>query len=242
MNLIELNAYAKINLILEIIKKLPSGYHEIRSVFQAVNFHDVVSISKEDDGFLLTGSFICPKEENLVTKIKEGLEYYVKRELPCKINLVKSIPLSAGLGGGSSDAAATLIGLNNLYELGLTKEKLFEIALGVGSDIPYFISNQGTALVEGVGERVSPYKSELSKFYVLIRPHMRIKTSEMYKLHDETKKSFFELAKNICPDISRIYEYFSDVSKQCGMSGSGPTMFAGFDSYDTLTETVNNFF
>ncbi len=240
-NKVEIKAYAKINLNFEILKKLPNGYHKIRSKFQAIDIYDTLMISKEKSGFKLTGSIICPTNLNLITKAKNILEDYVKKKLPCKIQLIKSIPISAGLGGGSSDAAATMIGLNKIYELSLSLEKLKKIALKVGSDVPFFISNFGTALVEGVGEKIKPLKVETSKIYVLVRPHKRISTAEMYKEYDKTKENFFEIAKRICPIIIEIYNHFSKKSNNCRMSGSGPTIFAEFSSYDEALKAIENF-
>lgn len=237
---INVKAYAKINLSLEILNKLPNGYHEISSVFQAVDLYDMISISKEKS-FYLTGSIICPVEENLITKSKEALENIMGEELPCRIHLIKSIPVCAGLGGGSSDAAATLIGLNKLYNLNLSLEQLLKIGSEVGSDVPFFIANNGTALVEGFGEKIKPVKRKLSKFYILARPHKRLSTSKMYSLFDETGKTFFELAQEICPVIKNLYSHFHPKADECGMSGSGPTVFAGFDSYGKTRKAVESF-
>lgn len=240
MKQITIKTYAKINLSLEILNKLPNGYHEISSIFQAVDIYDMISVSKEKD-FYLTGSVICPTKENLVTKSKEALENIVGKELPCSINLIKNIPVCAGLGGGSSNAASTLIGLNKLYNLDLSLEQLTKVGSEVGSDVPFFIANNGTALVEGVGEKIKPVKRKLSKFYVLARPHKRLSTAEMYSLLDETGKTFFELAQEICPVIKDIYSHFHPKADECGMSGSGPTVFAGFDSYDKARKAVESF-
>lgn len=238
---IVIKAYAKINLSLEILERLVNGYHKIRSIFQAINLYDFITISKEERDFYLTGSIICPQKENLITKAKETLENFINRKLPCRIHIIKNIPISAGLGGGSSDAAATLVGLNKLYSLNLNSKQVMEIGLKVGSDVPFFVSNIGTALVEGVGEKMKPIKRKLSKFYVLARPHKRIATSKMYQLFDDRKKNFFELAQEICPSVKGLSAYFSSVSNECDMSGSGPTIFAGFDSYNKAMKAIENF-
>ena len=238
---IEIKAYAKININLRILDKLPNGYHRIKSVFQAVNLCDIITISKTKKKFRLTGSIICPTNLNLITQAKNALEKHVKRKLPCKIHLIKAIPISAGLGGGSSDSAATIIGLNEIYDLRLSSKELKKIALKVGSDVPFFISNSGKALVEGIGEKIKPLNIETPKIYVLARPHKRISTSQMYKEYDQTKKSFFELAKERCPTIAKTFNYFSGISDKCGMSGSGPTIFAEFNSYDEATRSIGKF-
>lgn len=236
-----IKTYAKINLNFKILSKLPNNYHKISSIFQAVDLYDLLTISKQPKGYQLSGSIICPTEENLITKAKERLENYIGKELPCRVHLIKSIPISAGLGGGSSNAAATLIGLNKIYSLHLNLNKLTGIGLKVGSDVPFFISNYGTALVKGIGEKVKPLKRNISKFYVLARTHKRINTTHMYKKHDKTKKTFFELAQESCSDIKKLYNYFSQISNECSMSGSGPTVFAGFSDYNKAAKSIEDF-
>ena len=236
-----IRAFAKINLNLKILNKLPNGYHEIYSIFQAVDIYDTISIFKEQKSFYLTGSIVCSLRENLISKAKRALELFVGRSLPCRIHLIKNIPVSAGLGGGSSDAAATLIGLNKLYELNLNLKQLVKIGLQVGSDVPFFISNMGTALVRGTGEEVELIRRKLSSFYVLARPHKRISTSEMYSLFDKHGKTFSELIQEICPDAKKIYSHFRSASNECGISGSGPTIFAGFNSYKEALERIEEF-
>ena len=237
---IEMKAYAKINLDFKILSKLSDGYHKIKSVFQAVDLYDSLTISKSKN-FRLTGSMVCSTNLNLVTKAKDRLEEYTKRKLPCNIHLIKAIPVGSGLGGGSSDASATIIGLNRIYDLGLSLKELTKIALETGCDIPFFISNSGKALVTGKGEEIKPLNTEISKAYILARPHKRISTSQMYRDYDKTKKSFFKLAQEACPIITETCDYFSKVSDKCGLSGSGPTMFAEFSSQSKAIKAMDNF-
>jgi 4-diphosphocytidyl-2C-methyl-D-erythritol kinase len=272
MQKIEIRAYAKINLFLEILDKLPNGYHKIRSIFQAIDLYDRLLISKTDKDFSLNTKVNCSAKENLVTKAREKMEDFIssearkkvilissearkkvllseakgvltKRNLSCKIYLSKNIPESAGLGGGSSDAAATLIGLNNLFKLNLNLKQLSEIGSQVGKDVPFFIHNIGTALVEGIGEKIKASNRKPSNFYVLAKPYQGINTSEIYSLFDQhnKSKSFFELAQKICPSVKKLYSYFSSISKESGMTGTGPTIFAGFDSYEEALKAKNNF-
>lgn len=240
-DIIEIKAYAKINLDFKILEKLPNGYHKIKSTFQAIDIYDTLIISKQKSGFKLTGYIVCPTKFNLITKAKAVLEKYVKRKLPCQIHLIKMIPISAGLGGGSSDAAATIIGLNEIYRLGLNLEELKKIALGVGCDVPFFVSNFGRALVKGIGEKIKPLKAEAPKIYVLARPNKRVKTVQVYKEYDKTRESFLKIVQKICPEVKKIQDYFSRITDKYGMSGSGPTIFAEFDSYDKAIKSIENF-
>jgi 4-diphosphocytidyl-2-C-methyl-D-erythritol kinase len=243
MDKIEIRAYAKINLTLEILGKLSNGYHKINSIFQAINLHDTLLIFKTKNGFCLDSSVNCHDEDNLITKAWEKMEYFVERSLPCRIHLSKNIPESAGLGGGSSDAAATLIGLNNLFKLSLNLKQLSRIGAQIGKDVPFFIYNVGTALVNGIGEKIKESDRNPSNFYVLAKPNQEISTSEIYSLFDQynKSKSFYELAQEICPSIKKLYSYFSPISKECAMSGTGPTIFAGFDFYEDALEAKDNF-
>jgi len=261
MDKIKIRAYAKINLTLDILDKLPNGYHKINSIFQAINLYDTLLIFKTKDGFCLDSSVNCHDEDNLITKawekmedfisskarnkvlLSEAKEVLIKRSLPCRIHLSKNIPEGAGLGGGSSDAAATLIGLNNLFKLNLNIKQLSKIGASIGSDVPFFMYNIGTALVNGMGEKIKISNRKPSNFYVLAKPNKGISTSEIYSLFDQhnKSKSFFELAQKICPSIKTIYSYFSLISNDYAMSGTGPTIFAGFNSYEEALKAKNNF-
>ncbi len=239
-NTIEIKAYAKINLSFKITGKLPDGYHRISSVFQAVDLYDSLSISKSKK-FEITGAIVCSTDLNLLKKAKNVLEKYTNRKLACKIHLVKAIPVSAGLGGGSSDAASLMAGLNKIYNLRISAKKLAKLSLKVGSDVPFFVMNSGKALVRGKGEKIKPLKTDVSKIYVLARPHKRVNTSQMYADYDRTGKSFFKLAQEICPAITEACNYFSGLAVRCGMSGSGPTVFAEFNSYEKAAKAVEKF-
>src|SRR4030043_1892880 len=148
-------APAKINLVLEVLSKRADGYHEIRSLIQAINLCDVFSFELADET-----SFECTEpslqtSDSLVVQAAELLRKVGGYNKGAKIKLEKRIPWGAGLGGGSSDAAATLSALNRLWNLKLTISDLIEPAARLGSDVPFFIYG-GTALIEGRGERVMP--------------------------------------------------------------------------------------
>jgi len=243
MDKIEIRAYAKINLTLDILDKLPNGYHKINSIFQAIDLYDTLLISKTENGFYLNSSVDCSNKENLITKAWKKMSDFVKKDLSCRIHVSKNIPESAGLGGGSSDAAATLIGLNNLFKLNLDIKQLSKVGAQIGSDVPFFIYNMGTALVKGIGEKIEKSNRKPSNFYVLAKPNQGISTPEIYSLFDQynKNKSFFELAQKICPSVRVLYSYFSSISNDYAMSGTGPTIFAGFDSYEEALEAKENF-
>jgi len=238
-----IQANAKINLNLKILGKLPNGYHKIESIMQSIDLADFLHFEKSKNN-QFSGAYICPLSKNLIIKAQRALERKTKRKLPVKIHLQKQIPISAGLGGGSTDAAAALIAINKLYKLGLSKEKLAELAIKIGADIPFFLFG-GTCQVEGIGERITPVKNKISNFYIIARPHKRVETKMMYELYDKTGKNFLELANKICPSVGKMYSFFKKFNPQeLNLSGSGPTLFCGVESYNKakkIAESLKNF-
>jgi 4-diphosphocytidyl-2C-methyl-D-erythritol kinase len=226
-------ANAKINLELKILGKRADGYHNIESVFQSINLSDFLVFEKaQKDEF--SGAINCPPEEELILRAKNILEEFVGKKLPCQIHLHKVIPIAAGLGGGSADAAATLLALNKLFKLGLSQKELIKIAVKIAADVPVFIVG-GTCQVFQPGEKINPIKRKISDYLVIFRPHKRLDTPKMYQLHDETGKTFFELAKEICPDIEILEKKIKKFNiQEFGLSGKGPTIFCGIGDYDLL--------
>jgi 4-diphosphocytidyl-2C-methyl-D-erythritol kinase len=169
------------------------------------------------------------------------VEEFTEKKMNCEIHLTKSIPIAAGLGGGSSDAAATIIGLNKLFDLRLDKKDLVKIALGVGSDVPYFVSGYGRTRVSGRGEIIKKDLGKPAELYILARPHKRISTKMIFDLYDKKKKPFIDLVSELSAETKEIYNYLSSQSKECGMSGSGPTIFAGFASYTKAKKAIEQY-
>jgi len=174
-------APAKINLTLEVLGKRGDGYHEIRSVIQTIDLCDEVYLEAADKLRLEVSGEHEPTEDDLALRAARILGERVGRELPAVIRIEKRIPVAAGLGGGSSDAAAVLRCMNCVHSLGLSQEELAAIGAGVGSDVPFFVFG-GTALVEGRGERVTPLRDVAEKWAVLIVPPVAPveKTGRMY--------------------------------------------------------------
>ena len=167
MATILIQANAKLNLDLKILKKLPTGFHQIESTFQSIDLSDFLLFEKsKKDNF--TGAIICSDPQNIIFRAKQTLEKTLNKKLPCRIHLQKSIPIAAGLGGGSADAAATLVALNKLYNLDLSRKELVKIGLKIGTDVPFFFYG-GTCKVEGVGQKVTSIKQKLPKFFAKLR-------------------------------------------------------------------------
>jgi 4-diphosphocytidyl-2-C-methyl-D-erythritol kinase len=173
-------APAKINLVLEVLGK-DNDYHRISSIVQSIDLCDVLNFQLDEEV-----CFECDvsslKRDNLVTRAATLLKKSTKCSLGARIELRKHIPWGVGLGGGSSDAAATLLALNELWELRLSLPELVQLASELGSDVPFFI-HKGTALVEGKGEKVTPLPSLPSIYFVLLvppLPKISGKTKQMY--------------------------------------------------------------
>lgn len=236
----QIKAYAKLNLKLDILDRRKDGLHNIDSEFIKINLFDFITIEKSNR-FELIGSIITKNEKNLIIKARQALEKHTKRNFLCKIQLNKSIPISAGLGGGSSDCASVLVGLNKIYNLGIPKKDLMKIGFELGSDVPFFISKYKKAIVQGAGEKVIKNDFKTFLYYVIARPHRRISTKEIFAEYTKAGKSFVEIVSQKCPDVKRLLEYFQKYSKQCGMSGTGPCVYAGFNIYEKAYDAIKKF-
>lgn len=178
-----LPAYAKLNLTLDVTGRRPDGYHEIDSVMQTISLHDLIWIARTDCRvFDVVGPAI--DGENLVLKAARELEGHVGRALPFTIRLFKRVPMGAGLGGGSADAAAFLKSANLLYNLKLKPSELVRIAAAVGQDVPFFLSG-GTARASGLGSTLSPLPAlSASWHFLVVCPPLQIPTRAVYEAVD----------------------------------------------------------
>jgi 4-diphosphocytidyl-2-C-methyl-D-erythritol kinase len=197
-NVISLKAPAKVNLFLEILGKRDDGYHEIETIMQEIDLADSLQFEETQEGVKLecNDKNIPVNQDNLVCKAANLIleECGIKKGV--LINLEKNIPVGAGLGGGSSDAATTLKALNSLWKVGLSNEELMEFAAKLGSDIPFFINGK-TSLCRGRGELIAPVEVRSRMDYIILFPRVHISTETIYKnlKIDLTKKrkdvSFF---------------------------------------------------
>lgn len=260
MKSIVLKAPAKLNLFLEITGKREDGYHFIESVMQTIDLCDEVSIKLTDGNEVCVTSndeSIPLDEGNIVSKIVRKVGEYKKIEIGCKIHIEKAIPTGAGMGGGSSDGAVTLIGLNKLLSLNLSDKEMNDIAKSVGADIP-FLLNGGTARVFGIGEMVKCISPLCDCYFVIVKPDMSIDTKNAYKMLDEAGITDIKDVKNIISSIEarsiedvagNVYNCFEKIApsvindvktklNRCGainslMTGSGSAVFGVFSDFDT---------
>lgn len=188
--MITLQAPTKINLTLEVLRKRPDGFHEIRSILQTIDLHDTLYIQKSKDI-----SFTCDMEgwsaeESLLSKTVSLLREETGYESGVQIKLEKRVPLMSGLGGDSSDAAALLRGLNDLWDLSLNDEKLAKLAVKLGSDVPFFLKG-GTALAAGRGEKLTPLPSAAGMWLVIVVPDLPMETGKTAKMYASLKPLHF---------------------------------------------------
>ena len=257
METLKLNAYAKINLGLDVIGRLPNGYHEVKMIMQSVGICDELTFEKQPSGITVTtDSGELPTDENnlIYRAAKLLLETCAVKE-GVRIHLTKRIPIDAGMAGGSTDAAATLKAVNQLFRFGKTKEELMELGVKIGADVPYCILG-GTALAEGIGERLTPLPPMPDCHLLVAKPDINVSTKYVYTTLDAAPILFHPdidgmtaaifagdltgiTAKlgNVLetvtvpahPIISKIKEKFLELgSDGVLMSGSGPTVFGIF--------------
>ena len=183
-----LPTYAKLNLTLDVTGRRPNGYHDIDSVMQTVSLHDLIWIERTDCRvFDVVGPPI--EGENLVLKAARELEGHVSRALPFTIRLFKRIPMAAGMGGGSADAAAFLKAANQLYELKLTMAELAEVAAAVGQDVPFLLQG-GTARATGLGSTIAPLPPIPRNWrFLVVCPPVQVSTRAVYEAFDGSQPS-----------------------------------------------------
>lgn len=259
------SSYAKANLYLKIGRKLKSGYHEITSVMQPVLLHDRISFEKikEDEIIIESNNREIENKKNLAYIAADMLKkkYGIKEGIRMRVD--KAIPISAGLGGGSSNAAHTLLTLNKLWGVKAGKKDLISMASKIGSDVPFFIE-ESSSIVSGIGEKIKPIKS-MSINIVLANPGIKVATTKAYGWFDKskakpTKKSVNELVKalgrkdikkvagNMHNDFDEIVEKKHPIIKDIKTNfrrfdalhamvvGSGPTVIGVFESIYTARE------
>jgi 4-diphosphocytidyl-2-C-methyl-D-erythritol kinase len=245
---------AKINLTLEVLGERPDGFHNIRSVVQAIDLGDVLNFNLSDKIEVASDNPRFIAEKSLVSEAAARLQKAKGCSQGARVGVEKHIPLSSGLGGDSSDAAAVLWGLNQLWPPKLKPAQLLELAAGLGSDVPFFLHG-GTALVEGRGEKVVPLPSLPQSWVVLVIPPMRRvegKTKQLYSRlkpshysHGEITDSmvvgltkgavspsmlfntFENVAYDFFPKLKLYKEHFLKLgAPHVHLAGSGPTLFS----------------
>jgi len=188
MNKIYLKARAKINLSLEVLNKREDNYHNIKSVFQKINLYDEMYIERNDiNKFdLITNIESLNSKENIIYKAYLKLKEKYSNITGIKVTLNKKIPMQAGLGGGSADCASFIIGINKLFDLGLSKLEMETIGKSLGADVVPCLYNKAV-LAEGIGDKITTINTNFKYYIVIIKPNICCNTKEMYKLIDQRK-------------------------------------------------------
>lgn len=257
METLKMNAYAKINLGLDVISRLPNGYHEVKMIMQSVGICDELTFEKQPAGITVTtdSGELPTDENNLIYKAAKLLLDTFDVKEGVRIHLTKRIPIAAGMAGGSTDAAATLKAVNQLFHLGKTQEELMELGVKIGADVPYCILG-GTGLAEGIGEKLTALPHMPDCFLLVAKPDINVSTKDVYTALDAAPipshpdiDGMTEAIRNndLIGIISRLGNVLETVTapahpiiytleqrmRELGsagvlMSGSGPTVFGIF--------------
>ena len=270
MDRILLKALAKINLGLDVVRRREDGYHEVRMIMQTIHLFDQLSIEKSrEPGIHISTnlSFLPVNENNLVYKAGMLLmdEFHISDGVD--VNLVKRIPVAAGMAGGSTDAAAMLYGLNQMFDLGLSRQELMDRGVKIGADVPYCLM-RGTALAEGIGEDLTQLPPMVKCPVLIAKPQISVSTKFVYqnlKLGENTiHPDIDQLQKDIiAKDLDAVashmgnvletvtipeYPIIADIKEQmmrsgavnAMMSGSGPTVFGLFKDKETAEKAAED--
>ncbi|MGN0305589.1 MAG: 4-(cytidine 5'-diphospho)-2-C-methyl-D-erythritol kinase [Lachnospiraceae bacterium] len=258
MERITIQAMAKVNLGLDVLRRREDGYHEVNMVMQTVKLYDTLVLeAKEEEGITVRVDVgdIPTDENNLIARAARILYQHYPITKGVEITLTKRIPIAAGMAGGSTDAAATLVGMNHLFELGLSEERLKELGVRIGADVPYCIQG-GTVLSQGIGEKLTALPKAPDCFLVIAKPDLFISTKEVYEKLDAAaltwhpnidamvesikQQDLTEIAANMgnvletvtereYPIISQLKQLLKEEGAlNALMSGSGPTVFGIF--------------
>ena len=253
-------AYGKINLGLDVLRRRPDGYHDVKMIMQMVDIYDTLTFEKrQDDRIVLSANKeeIPCDDSNLIYKAAKLLFDYKGVSYGVNIHLEKRIPVAAGMAGGSTDAAAAFTGLNELFELGVSQKELLELGVKVGADVPYCILG-GCALSEGIGEVLTPLPNPPYCELVITKPDINVSTKYVYenlnlpelKRHPDIDgmrtaieagdlKGITDRLENVLESVTvkkyGIIQEIKDEMISLGatnaiMSGSGPTVFGFFES------------
>jgi 4-diphosphocytidyl-2-C-methyl-D-erythritol kinase len=263
MDNISLKALAKINLGLDVVRRREDGYHEVRMIMQTIHLYDKLEIKKtKEPGIVITSnlSYVPTNENNLVYKAAKMLIDEFDIQEGVSVNLIKRIPVAAGMAGGSSDAAAMLYGMNQIFDLKLSRKQLMERGVKIGADVPYCLM-RGTALAEGIGEKLTQLPPMVKCPVLIAKPQISVSTKFVYEnlklnentIHPDIDQLVTDIQNKDLPAIAghmgnvletvTIPEYpiIADIKNKMMesgainsmMSGSGPTVFGLFADEET---------
>lgn len=252
-------ARAKINLALDVCRRLENGYHEVKMVMQTVDLYDELEFKMRNDPDIILSvsskDYLGDLENNLIFRAAKLMKQQYDIQYGVEIRLRKKIPVAAGMAGGSTDAAATMLAMNEMYELGLSRGQLMEMAVRLGADIPFCIMG-GTALAEGIGEKLTPLPAPPEAVLLIVKPPVMVPTKWVYEhlrldqigrhpdidgmvdaLNRGDLKGITGRMENLMETVTeKEYPIITDIKKMmlgngamnAVMSGSGPSIFGVF--------------
>ncbi|MGD8175622.1 4-(cytidine 5'-diphospho)-2-C-methyl-D-erythritol kinase [Marinimicrobium sp. ARAG 43.8] len=241
-----LPAPAKLNLCLHILGRRTDGYHELQTAFQLLDYGDELRFSCRKDGDIRLAPALAgvSLKDNLIYRAAAALHPLASDPTGVDIHLTKRLPMGGGLGGGSSNAATTLIALNQLWDCGLDTPTLQAIGLKLGADVPVFVGGH-SAWAEGVGERLTPLELP-ERWYLVITPNTAVSTAGVFCHKDLTRDTapitvaaFLErggkndcqsLVRKLYPEVDKVLIWLENFVSNARMSGTGASVFAAFDS------------
>lgn len=253
MEKLTLPAPAKLNLFLHINAQHANGYHELQTIFQFIDYCDELSFTPRSDREIHLHAKIAgvSTHNNLISRAARLMQQHDKKRRGIDIHLKKIIPLGAGLGGGSSNAATTILALNHLWDLRLTLSQLIKLGLQLGADIPVFLQGQA-CWAENLGEQITPLQLP-TPWFVVVVPPVNISTAEIFcdsKLTRDTPKtdislSLLETGENDCqpivmrryPEVAQALNWLNQFST-AQMTGTGGAVFARFESEAQANEII----
>lgn len=257
MEQLTINACAKINLGLDVVQRLPNGYHQVKMVMQTIDLRDELTLEKIQDGIELTtdAKNLPTDESNLIYKAAKLMRETLSLRQGVRIHLKKNIPMAAGMGGGSADAAAALKGMNRLFHLDIPDRELMELGASLGADVPFCILG-GTALAEGIGEKLTPLAPVPPCHVLVAKPDISVSTKYVYEhlncpglarhpdidgmtdaIRRGSLRGILERMENVLESVTipayPVIASLKEEMRRLGaggslMSGSGPTVFGIF--------------
>lgn len=251
--MLSLPAPAKVNLFLHIVGRRADGYHDLETLFQILDFGDQLDFETlpSSDVHLTSNIPNLDAEDNLVVKAARSLQAKTGCTLGASINLKKVLPLGGGIGGGSSDAATTLLALNHLWRLALSDDELAEIGLNLGADVPVF-TRGNTAFAKGVGEHLSPVETA-ERWFLVVTPQVLVSTGKIFSHPQLTRDSTpikipplaVEGGQNDCqavvemlyPEIAEARKWMQQYAPSF-MTGTGASLFSIFDKESEVREVA----
>jgi 4-diphosphocytidyl-2-C-methyl-D-erythritol kinase len=248
---IKLDCPAKLNLNLLVLGKRIDGMHEIKTQFQLINLFDQMLIKKTSSKSISVktnlGSSI-EGDNNIVFTAIKSLSDHIGKEIHCEVEMIKNIPLGGGLGGGSSNAAAALIGTNFLFKLGLSANELMQLGKELGADVPFFIFGKN-AYASGIGEILVEENKHIDEKYLLLFPQVHSSTKELFSQWDDLSKSaqesilvseensFLPIFLDHNQDIKTIFNELCEINS-FKLSGTGSTIFCAYNDINEIEKTL----